>query len=157
MKIVDAKKVRAVRPRICTVCRRTINAGDVYDRFTEVDDFGARKIHKSCLQHGDDSPEYDTPTRLMERVKVNQLNEDHPPMPLDSEPQTVDTGRKVDPAQTVEPREMTEAEKLNKELGDLAFDLWQASPYRSMSNNNLLIWARVAQELHKKGWRKNGD
>lgn len=77
---VQAIRVRAVRPRICGVCRRTINPGDVYERFVITDPVsGMQRVIKGCLNHEDDDPETDTRTTAMRRLTVKQLEEMYPP------------------------------------------------------------------------------
>ena len=72
-------RVRAVRPRVCTVCRRRIEAGDVYKRFTVTDQFGVVVIHKACLHHDTDTAETDTRTRAMKRLTIDELEKLYPP------------------------------------------------------------------------------
>jgi hypothetical protein len=50
----NRKVVRAVRPRVCTVCRRTISPGDRYVRSVRMDVHGVFSIEKICLYHGTD-------------------------------------------------------------------------------------------------------
>lgn len=174
MNEVQAQRVKAVRPRVCSVCRRTINAGDTYEKYTVTDEYGAVLRIKSCLKHENDE-ETDTMTRAMHRIKVGELREMYPPNDgtgyngfdrmKDDEIAAANApaferdakARIPDPEQRVEPRkhqEMTPGERVNKEVGDLAFDLWSLSPTGS---HPLSDWAQLAIALHAAGWRKTGE
>lgn len=146
---MQAQRVRAVRPRICTVCRRMIAAGDLYDKFTVTDEYGVVVRYKSCLNHEDDE-DTDTHTRMIKRVEIGELKKMYPPLPEPAFERDAKE-RVPDPEQRIKGLDPAEAPQLPREIADLAMDIWLAGP---QDGTPLEVASKLAVELHKRGWRK---